>query len=1003
MVVLDLIYNLSQLVALSVISGFIGQRWHRRRGEALLHGLIFGTAAVIGMLRPIVLGPGLIFDGRSVMISLCGLFFGPAAVSVAGGMAALCRILQGGVGALTGVLVITSSALLGVAFHLRWQRRGVYINSTRSWVFGLLVHVAMLLLMLTLPHTAAFAVLRKLGLPILLTYPLVTVLISKVIVDQAARRQTIQALQASEAKFRSYIDNSPDGVFIADERGRYLEVNPAASRITGYAEAELVRMSIPDLLTPDTFDIAQHHFHTAQTTGHASGESKFLHKNGMIRWWAVEAVKLSDTRFLGFTKDITDRKRAEARIQRLNRIYTVLSNVNQCIVRVRDLPTLLREACRIAVADGDFRMAWIGAVAQDAIQVTVMAHAGMSDGYLERLNIVLRDEPYGRGPTAVAIRTGAYVICNDIEHDPRMTPWRTAALQMDYHASAAFPIRVFGEVWGAYNVYAREADFFDAEEIKLMDELAGDLSFALEAIEQDKRRQQAEETLRRSELKYRTLVENVPQKIFYKDFNSVYISCNTRYAQDLGFASADEIAGKTDFDLYPRAFAEKYQADDRRIIRQGEVAEIQEELPVHGQIRFIATIKTPVRDEHGNITGILGIFSDITERKRADEELKETKAILQAAMDQSQAGIAIADAPDGTLRYVNRAGLLRPQTSAKELVEHVEANHYLARWHILHLDGTPFNADELPLIRAVRDGETSSQEFIIRRPDAEEQMVWANAAPILDETGQIKAAIMVFLDITDRKQAEAQIRQLNAELEYRVRQRTAELEAANQELQSFAYIVSHDLKAPLRGIAHLAEWLVQDYRGAFDVNGQEMIDLLIGRVNRLDKLIDGILEYSRIGRIGGAAQPIDLNELLREIIDTLAPPAHIQIVLATELPTMIGDATRMFQLFQNLLSNAIKFMDKPAGLITIDCADVGTHWRFRVTDNGPGIAPQHHTKIFQLFQTLHARDDRESTGVGLAIVKKIVERAGGTVTVTSAPDEGSAFVVTLPKTARTVG
>ena len=117
MVVLDLIYNLSQLVALSVISGFIGQRWHGRRGEALLHGLIFGTAAVIGMLRPIVLGPGLIFDGRSVMISLCGLFFGPAAVSVAVGMAALCRILQGGVGALTGVLVIASSALLGVAFH----------------------------------------------------------------------------------------------------------------------------------------------------------------------------------------------------------------------------------------------------------------------------------------------------------------------------------------------------------------------------------------------------------------------------------------------------------------------------------------------------------------------------------------------------------------------------------------------------------------------------------------------------------------------------------------------------------------------------------------------------------------------------------------------------------------------------------------------------------------------------------------------------------------------
>jgi signal transduction histidine kinase len=249
----------------------------------------------------------------------------------------------------------------------------------------------------------------------------------------------------------------------------------------------------------------------------------------------------------------------------------------------------------------------------------------------------------------------------------------------------------------------------------------------------------------------------------------------------------------------------------------------------------------------------------------------------------------------------------------------------------------------------------------------------------------------------ERKRAEAEIHTLNAELETRVKQRTAELEAANKELQSFAYIVSHDLKSPLRGICHIADWLVQDYANAFDDQGKEMLSLLNNRVKRMDNLIEGILEYSRIGRILGKDDVIDLYRLLKDIVDTLAPPPTIHLAIVPDLPVIVGDKTRLSQVFQNLIGNAIKFMDKPQGEIKIGCEDAGAYWQFSVTDNGPGIDPRHHERIFQIFQTLRPRDEQESTGIGLSIVKKIVEFYSGKVWVESEPGTGSTFWFTLPK------
>ena len=376
--IIDLIYNLALLVALSVVSGFAETRWARstRRG-AIIQGLVFGGAAVIGMMRPLVVAPGLIFDGRSVMISLGALFFGPWAAGISCLMTIPVRLWQGGAGVGMGVLVILSSALIGGAFYRCRQNKGKEFSAAELLLFGFLVHAAMLLMTVALPSGLMRSVLSQIGLPVMLTYPLATVLIGKILGDHAARREYFSSLQESEEQFRAMFELASIGMGEADpSSGRWLRVNPKMCEITGYSPAELLRMTVQDLTHPQDRErgrqVVQSALDSQKTE--VQVEQRWCRQNGTIAWVSINKTLIRDAtgkplRTLSAIEDVTERKRLEEErwaMELKQQTRTQLEAQNRAYQE--NLERLVEERTRQLKAQAELLD-----LAQDAISVRDMA------------------------------------------------------------------------------------------------------------------------------------------------------------------------------------------------------------------------------------------------------------------------------------------------------------------------------------------------------------------------------------------------------------------------------------------------------------------------------------------------------------------------------------------------------------------------------------------------------------------------------------------------------
>jgi signal transduction histidine kinase len=368
---------------------------------------------------------------------------------------------------------------------------------------------------------------------------------------------------------------------------------------------------------------------------------------------------------------------------------------------------------------------------------------------------------------------------------------------------------------------------------------------------------------------------------------------------------------------------------------------------------------------------------DIAELKKTQEHLTESVSLLNATLESTADGILVVGR-DGKIKNFNQK--FKDIWRIPEAILDTRSDE--ETWMCV-LKQTK---DPEGFITKVKDLYNAPEKESFDTIELADGRVLERYSKPQRVGDQIIGRVWSFRDVTSRHVAEKK----QAELLDRVAQ-------INEELNQFAYVVSHDLKAPLRGIKLLTEWLCSDYGDKLGDQAKEQLVLLQSRVQRMHNLIEGVLQYSRVGRVREEMVTVNLNQLMPSIIDIIAPPANIHIRVEGDMPTLVCEKTRVMQVFQNLLTNAVKYMDKPEGQIVVACEDQGPMWKFRVTDNGPGIEEKYYERIFKIFQTLAPKDEYESTGVGLTLVKKIVEMVGGKVWVESVVGQGSTFLFTWPK------
>ncbi|VEP11602.1 PAS domain S-box [Hyella patelloides LEGE 07179] len=534
------------------------------------------------------------------------------------------------------------------------------------------------------------------------------------------------------------------------------------------------------------------------------------------------------------------------------------------------------------------------------------------------------------------------------------------------------------------------------------------------------KRKQTETELDRDKNFLQALLDNLSDGIVTCDRNGILTLFNqaTREFHGLPQQAIPAEGWAEYYDLYLADGKTRMSPEEIPLFRalQGESVRDVEMMiiPKQGKPRIVLVNSDPIIDRHGSTIGAIAAMRDITDRRLAETELKKERVFIKALLNNLSDGIVACD-ENGILALFNQAsqeffGVPQEPLPPEECAEH---------YSLYYPDGkTYLKQEDIPLFRAFSGESFVNAELMAIPQEGKARTLLANGSPIVDAQGVKLGAVVVIRDITERKQTEqvlADLNQtltkLNNELEQRVKKRTSQLEKvntilfatteqlrkSNQELEQFAYVTSHDLKAPLRAIANLSEWIEEDLADKLDDDTRYHMNLLRGRVHRLENLINGLLDYSRVGRLKHKPKLVAVGQMLAEIIDSLDVPADFTVEVRGEMPTFITEEIPLQQVFNNLIGNAIKHSDCDNGRITISVEELDDFYQFAVADNGKGIDPQYCDRIFTIFQTLEARDTKESTGIGLAIVKKAVENQGGKVWVESQIGAGATFRFTWKK------
>jgi PAS domain S-box-containing protein len=871
--------------------------------------------------------------------------------------------------------------------------------------------------------------------------------------DITERKLASEEILKSAERYRMLFEYAPDGIVIADSKFYYTDVNANICRMLGYTRDELIGLHASNIVVPvEKPRINDTLYNEVNTRPDYKDEWMFKRKDGSTFIAEVISATMPDGNPLGVIRDITERRRAEEalhqRTEELEQLLDILpeaiwiANDPECkvirgnrfaneLLGVSEQENISQSAEAPAVVLRQFSQG--RELSPDELPMQLAARTGQPqvdfELRIERPYAVTRTLLGGAVPLFDSLGRTRGVVAGfqDIterkqaEEELRESEaslkqsqaiahvghwsWDTQSNQVKWSDEMH---RIFGidpqTFSGDLNaIIARAIHPDDREKVTLANEAVvseqtpatleyrviwpddsihvvsaipgeritdenGNIVRLTGIVQDITERKQAEAALRESEKLFSTAFHSSPIAItITNQRNGKYIEVNNAWCSIYGF-TAKEAIGHT-----PMELSTIDNETRQRLI---------DELQTKGKL---ANVELSLKDKAGNYHTIL--FSsenielagepcvlstgiEITERKRAEEELHASKKLLQDVVDNTAALVYILDLEGRFLLVNHRLETLFGLPNA-QIVDQTRNAFMPAEFAALH------RRNDLEIIQTGQ-GKLFEEENL--EPDGR-HIYLTNKFPLFDTHNQVYAVCGISTDMTERKQMEE------------------ELHRSNTELEQFAYIASHDLQEPLRAVAGMVQLLGQRYKGKLDERADEYIGHAVEASQRMQKLITDLLDYSRVNRFGKPLEPTRLENSLNNALNNLQISIQESGASITHdaLPTVMADPVQITQVLQNLIANAIKFHGEKAPQIHIGAQKINNEWQFEIRDNGIGIESQYFERIFLIFQRLHTRSEYPGTGIGLSLCKKIIERHGGRIWVTSQPGQGSTFLFTLPE------
>ena len=813
-----------------------------------------------------------------------------------------------------------------------------------------------------------------------------------VIRDVTKRKQAEQALREREEVYSAIVNQAADGIVLIDtETLRFVEFNEAACHGLGYTREEFAAIRLTDIQAALTPDEVSHRISTLLKTGGGVFENRQRCKNGEIRDCRV-SVRLVNIRgrkfFADIWMDITERKARECEIERLNRLYAALSQLNETLVQVKSHEELFNDICRILAEKAGFKVVWVGRPDPETHRVIPVACAGNDKQYVDEIVVYADDRPEGRGPVGICIRENQLCVFDDFQENPLAAQWRNAAIAHGLRAVAALPIRCYDEVCGALTVYDSEPNVFQSKEIALLEEAAAAISFGLERLDRESRRKQAEEALRQSEEKYRGLIDISPDSVLVTDLTGRTLFVSKQTWKLLNLSEQEGLVGKSTFDYLIESDRPRLAANLAELIQVGTRRHTEYAvLRPDATTVLIELSSVLIRDAQGQPMAAVSIIRDISDRKRAEEALRTNEAMLSCILNSIPLSIFWKNRESvylGCNEMFASGTDLRPE-------DVLGKTDYDLTWS--REDTEAYRADDREVMTSGR-----AKRHIIEqqhRPDGTHIWLDTTKLPLRDADGSVYGVVGIYDDITERKRLEDEIREAKEAAE-----------AANRAKSEFLANMSHEIRTPMTAILGFSDLLATPNLPQSELQG--FVEGIHRNAQTLLTLIGDILDLSKIEAEKMTLEKTDCS--IQQIVDNVMTMVKVQaerkkLVLNVDyqspLPARIHtDPDRLRQILVNLVGNAVKFTEQGSVSLTVRClreAHRPARMLFAVSDTGIGIPADKFDRLFKPFMQVDGSATRRygGTGLGLCIAKRLAIALGGEIEVTSELGKGSTFVFTI--------